>query len=183
MGTCSGPSKYYSASLPIQGRKMIFVTPTNDEPLEGILRYTESEYSFAFDVASPADLQKRSGSAGVTSLTVGTLQIEVGIEHGSILFVWGLCPRARWKRESIGRPNPIASGARVETSEKLQPGVSVEIAAVGSLSTSFDDTSGWVRVAKNQGSASHQEVEVASGVVLGLTNDDLDSLWLQPIFE
>jgi hypothetical protein len=162
---------------------MIFAAPTDEGPLEGILRYVGIEHSFAFDVASHTDLQMRSGTAGVTSLGIGTLQIEVAVETGTVLFAWGLHPRARWKIHSIGQPTPAATGARVEASRPLQRGVALAIAPVGSWTTSFDDTTGWVRVAKDEHSVSEQEVLVASGIVLGLTNRKLDSLWLQPIFE
>jgi hypothetical protein len=162
---------------------MTFTVALDGAPLEGILRYIEAEYSFTFDVSSPADLRARSGAAGVTSLSVGTLQIEVAVETGLVLFVWGLHPRSRWKVESVAQPNPAALSARVKPRVPLERGVTAQISPVGAWETYFDDTTGWARVAKNQGYRSEQEVLVATGIVLGITGHNLDSLWLQPIFE
>jgi hypothetical protein len=161
---------------------MTFVV-VNETPLGGVLRYVEAEHSFAFDVSSPVDLREHSGTAGVTSLSIGTLQLEVGVATGLVLFVWGLHPRTRWKSRPVGRPDPVMRGARVEVSAPLEPGVTVPIASVGAWSTSFDETTGWVRVAQHADAASEQEVLVATGIALGLTDSDLDSVWLHPIFQ
>jgi hypothetical protein len=162
---------------------MTFAAVVGEAPLEGILKYVEAEHSFMFDVASPADLQARSGAAGVTSLSVGTLQIEVGVETGRVLFVWGLHPRVNWNIRPIGRPSAVEVGARVEASVPLQRGVTLPLAPVGAWTTSFDDATGWVRVAKFADSRSEQDLLVATGIALGLTNAVLDSLWLHPVFE
>lgn len=152
-------------------------------PLAGTLRYVESEHSFAFDVGSPVELQDRVGGAGVTSLSVGTLQVEVGIESELVLFVWGLHPSTNWKREFVGQPKPTLAGVRVESAQSLRRGVSLSLAAVGAWDTSFDEKSGWVRIARDPTCASAVEVSVATGVVLGVTDGQLDSMWLQPVFE
>src|SRR5438067_1407980 len=75
-------------------------------PLGGVLFYSKREYSFRFVPASPDQLTERVGERGVTSLSVGTLQIEVGIEHKRALYVWGLHPYTRWK-PGILDPSPI----------------------------------------------------------------------------
>ena len=119
----------------------------------------------------------------MTSLSVGTLQIEVGVESGLVLFVWGLHPTTSWKRESVGPPKPPLAGLRVESDESLRRGVSLSLAAVGAWETNFDEESGWVRIARDPTCASAVEVAVATGVVLGVTDGHLDSVWLQPVFE
>jgi hypothetical protein len=150
-------------------------------PLDGTLHYLESEHSFTFDVASPADLQERAGSAGMTSLAVGTLQIEFAIDTGTVLFVWGLHPRAQWTPSSIGNPAARAGGVKVETSTSMQRGVSLRVAEVAEWTTEFDEETGWLRVAKETDGHSQQEILVATGVVLGLTDCELDAVWLQPV--
>ena len=119
----------------------------------------------------------------MTSLSVGTLQVEVGIESGLVLFAWGLHPKTKWKHESIGQPRPSLAGIRVESAQPLRRGVSLTLAGVGDWDTSYDDKSGWVRIARDPTHASALEAAVATGVVLGVTGGELDSIWLQPIFE
>ena len=152
-------------------------------PLSGLLRYVEPEHSFNFDAGSPADLQRRTGRAGVTSMSIGTLQLEVGIESGLVLFAWGLHPSISWNRESIGRPHTVPGGLRVESELPLQRGVSLALAPVGAWVTSFDEASGWVRISQDPNHASAVEVAVATGVALGVTDGRLDAVWLEPIFE
>jgi|SRR5215472_13217011 len=155
----------------------------NERPLEGILRYITAEHSFIFEPTSPADVQARSGLSGVTSLSVGTLQIEIGVDTRLVLFVWGLHPRTTWNMQPIGRPNPEKASVSVEMQVPLLRGVTVPIAPVGAWATSFDEITGWVRVARDANFASERELLVASGITLGLTNGGLDSLWLHPVFE
>ena len=162
---------------------MTLVAALDQLPLDGVLRYVTAEQSFTFDVASPVDLQVRSGSAGVTSLSVGTLQIEIGIATGLVLFVWGLHPQGSWRLQPVGRPNPVMSGARLETAVPLQRGVSLQLAAVGSWTTAFDETTGWLRVTKDFNRQSADEFLIASGIALGVTDGALDALWLQPVFD
>lgn len=162
---------------------MTFLPVPGRSPLEGLLRYVESEHSFTFDVASPAELQERTGVRGVTSLSVGTLQIEVGIETGAVLFAWGLHPRTAWHARGGRPPSPTMTGARVETLEPLQRGVTLELAGVGEWATMFDEETGWVLVTKRPDSVSEHELLVATGVALGISNGKLDAIWLRPIFE
>ena len=162
---------------------MRVVAVVDPPPLDGVLRYVDAEHSFTFDVASPADLQERSGSSGMTSLSIGTLQIEIGIETGLVLFVWGFHPRAAWKMQAVGQPDPVVTSARLDATVPLQRGVSVPIAAVGEWTTAFDEATGWLHIAKDLAQVSGQQLLVATGVALGVTDGRLDSLWLQPIFE
>lgn len=48
--------------------------------IEGVLTYDESEYGFSFSAQNGEALSERLGSEGVTSLLIGTLQLEVDIE-------------------------------------------------------------------------------------------------------
>jgi len=160
------------------------VTPfPGHEPLDGILRYVEEEHSFRFDVASPVDLEVRSGAAGVTSLSIGTLQIEVGVETRLALFAWGLHPRHSWRPGALRVPRLRICGARIETPVPLQRGVSLAIADTGEWSTKFDEGTGWVLTAPDTESVSEQVLLIAKGVAVGITDGALDSLWLHPVFE
>lgn len=161
----------------------MLLTVPDQPPLEGILRYAEEDHSFAFDVAAPDELRERSGDEGLTSLSIGTIQVEIGVATGLVLFAWGLHPRTSWALRAGREPTLTIGGARVEVSEPLRRGVSLPLAAVGEWATTFDEETGWVRVAKKPDVASEKDLLVASGVALGITSGVLDSLWLQPIFE
>lgn len=152
------------------------------DALEGWLCYDESEHSFRFTAGSPLDVADRAGAGGQTSLSIGTLQIEVGVSTGIVLFVWGLHPRAQWRVRSIGAPRAEPGVVRVLCPEHLRTGVSVGISEVGSWSTVYDPGAGWVRVSPGE-ETDDEQVLIASDTVVGLRRGHLSSVWLRPDFE
>ncbi len=161
---------------------MIIAIGAKEPPLEGLLRYAETEYSFDFDVGSPAELSRRTGESGVTSILIGTLQIEVGVATRRALYVWGLHPRNRWTSARLTRPVPDQRAVVIDPERTLTPGVSVGAAPVGAWSTEFDDESGWVRVAADA-AVDDMVAEIADGILLGERDGELHSVWLRPLFE
>jgi hypothetical protein len=163
---------------------MEFTIDDGGWPLDGVLRYIGSEHSFRFDIGEPQVLLDRSGDSGATSLSVGTLQIEVGVASGVVLYVWGLHPRFRWQQQPVGSPHPRTGTVRISNPSALQGGVSLEIAALGAWPTTYDRDSGWVQVGGEAGdSEGDDQVLIASGIVLGLHLGCLRSIWLQPVFD
>jgi hypothetical protein len=160
----------------------MFISASAPYSLEGTLRYLNDEQSFAFDVASPDDLLANLGSDEMTSVSVGTLQIEVSVPTGIVLFVWGFHPRATWREARLATPRAVPGSLRIDAGHDLRRGVSLRLAPPGAWATCFDDTTGWVRIAESEAGRGYY-VEVARGVVLGLANGELESLWLQPVFE
>ena len=150
-------------------------------PLEGSLEFDETEHSFRFTPASPLDLADRVDGGGLTSLSIGTLQIELAVATGSLLFVWGLHPHASWSERSIGSPQAASGLVRVARREIFAPGVTLGIADVGVWSTSFDAETGWVR-ASAAGRPDDTQVLIATDTVLGLRGGHLNSIWLRPEF-
>jgi hypothetical protein len=148
-------------------------------PLDGRLVYVEAEYSFRFDVAAPAELLERAGGQGLASVSIGTLQIEVGVATHHALFAWGLHPRLRWVEASL--PAPVSSGGVVLLGPDMDfsAGSSVALSAVGEWNTVYDISSGWLRVSANS-TGGEALVEVATGVLLGSSNGELCSVWLRP---
>lgn len=145
--------------------------------IEGQLSYREAEYSFNFNVTSPDILRAREGGAGRSSVSLGTLQIEVGTSTGTALFVWGLHPRTMWMEGQL--PKPLTRTGVVRFDDKFETAVSKLLASVGEWSTIYDPDGGWLRVAPDQ---DFEEVliEIASGVVLGEKKGRLSSVWLNP---
>lgn len=158
----------------------MFSIDEGGRPLDGILRYIGAEYSFKFDVSARQALLERVGGNGVTSLSIGTLQIEVGVDSGVVLYVWGLHPRTRWQRRCVGSPDYRNGTIRVSNPSPLQRGVGLEIVPVNAWPTFYDPVSGWVLVGDPE---VESRVLIASGVILGVGDAQLRSVWLQPVFE
>lgn len=163
--------------------RRVTLTATKGAPLDGTLVYSDSEYSFRFEVSSSAELASRLGSLGRTSLEVGTLQLELDVATGAMLFVWGLHPRARWVDGACSPDRATPGIVRARSDPQLEAGVTIAIAEVGGWSTTYDGTTGWVRVAEDPTAKDDGQIMIASGIVVGLRGDRLVSLWLQPTFE
>ena len=149
-------------------------------PLEGVLTYDYSEFGFSFDPQSGDSLRARVGSKGVTSASVGTLQLEIDIESQEVLFAWGYFPLAGSGEGGLNPP-PFSAGRVLAVPDRpLQPGVSVDISEERWESI-LDPASGWVLIQSGKGG--HAEfTEVADGICLGIRDGDLVSVWLKPVF-
>jgi hypothetical protein len=153
------------------------------QELEGTLVYASREHSFRFDVGSPIEFAERIGTSGVTSLTVGTLQVEVGVDTHLVLFIWGLHPRARWIEGVVGTPNYRTGIVEVQEPRDLRRGVSIGLAEVNAWSTVHDSETGWLRVAA-PAVQDDDLVLVSTSAVLGLgRTGELTSIWLQPVLD
>jgi hypothetical protein len=161
---------------------MIFRLGDEDPPLAGLLNYTDAEYSFGFEIGSPADLSQRAGESGVTSVLAGTLQIEIGVATRRALYVWGLHPRNRWTSAVLTAPDAEPRAAFFDPDRSFEPGVSISVAPVGAWRTEFDDESGWIRVAPDS-RADDAVANIAEGILLGRRDGELHSIWLQPVFK
>jgi hypothetical protein len=161
---------------------MVSFSHRQGEALEGSLVYDEPEYSFRFTPGSPLDLAERAGKLGLTSISIGTLQIEVGVATCTVLFAWGLHPHSRWLSHALDAPDPKVGIVRVNCPGGLQRGVSIGLAEVGAWTTLCDRHTGWIRVAIDSDLADEEQVLVATGIVLGLRQKSLVSVWLHPVF-
>lgn len=154
----------------------------SEPPLDGVLRYIESQHSVVFDVGSPDELARRRGDSGVMSIAVGTLQVEIGIATRRALYVWGLHPRSSWSSDNLSPPEGQPLAVILDPGTPLVPGVSIAVAGVGEWGSTYDPTRGWLRV-----SATAQEddtlAQIAEGTMLGACSGELHSIWLQPFFE
>lgn len=159
------------------------VSDSDGSALDGVLHYIEAEYSFRFDAESPQDLFERVGDDGVTSLLIGTLQIEVAVESGAALFVWGLHPHLDWHPRSIGTPVAQIASLRLSDLSVLQRGVSIRIARVGEWTTFYDEVTGWIQVSSDAvaDADADERFMIATGTVLGLRAGGLHSIWLHPV--
>ncbi|MFE3687524.1 hypothetical protein ACFXPM_30410 [Streptomyces sp. NPDC059095] len=144
-----------------------------------MLTYDESEHGFSFSAQSSSALTERLGTEGVTSLLIGTLQLEVDIESQDVLFAWGYLPNIRRKTAALGTPDYSPGQVSISTDYSLEPGVSLDVPGEN-WEVLFDPASGWVAILRKK-TVRAELVQVASGIVLGLTNGDLVSIWLLPV--
>jgi hypothetical protein len=162
---------------------MIIEIVGTDSANDGLVIYREGDYAFDFHPLDPLHLSERTGDQGVSSLGIGSLQIEIGIETRLALFAWGYCPRQGWKEGHLDVPRIVQGQVQVND-QPLGRGVSHPVGEEASdWRTTYDIDSGWVRIHRTSSTDSDQLVEIASGTLLDIRNGDLWSLWLHPTFE
>lgn len=150
-------------------------------PLAGTLRYSESDRGFTFQPRSLDDLARLEGGGGRTSLVADTLQLEVAVDSGRALYVWGYLPTESWQRAELKLPISASGSVTVELDDPpLEAGISVAIAR-SNWHVLFDESSGLVRVVRDQ-RIPEKLVEIADDVRLGLNGTELISFWLSPEF-
>jgi hypothetical protein len=151
------------------------------DPLTGHLLYRATEYSFAFTVSDSLEVRQRAGSEGVTSLVADSLQLEVGVETGQLLFAWGYLPEGSWLAAALRQPRLVPGVVKVEDLDELESGVSLSISRGADWVVEFDRSLGWLRVSS---SADVREVivQIADGVAVGVLRGFIVEIWLRPEF-
>lgn len=152
----------------------------NGSIFEGVLTYSDSEGSFSFSARNGEALRERLGSEGVTSVVIGTLQLEVDIESREVVFVWGYFPMVRRTAAVLSPPQSIAGRVSISSDEDFEHGVSLRVPG-NEWRDSYDPSSGWVAIRLND-APDATFVQIADGTVLGIDNGDLVSVWLKPVF-
>lgn len=152
-------------------------------PLAGELLYRQCEYSIDFKAASPEQLAARVGTAGSTSLSFATLQIEIGIESCDLLYPWGLFPNTRWGAADLVVPGFQPGRVRWMPAAQPQAGVSIRFPGGESWPTTQDRSSGWICVGNTIPHRDAVAVEYAKNAAAVLVDTQLVSLWLRPRLE
>ncbi|MFD6155197.1 hypothetical protein ACFWF7_16045 [Nocardia sp. NPDC060256] len=129
----------------------------------------------------PTAVESGFGRRGVTSLVIQYLQLEIDIESGRALHIWGLHYQPNWSDAEV-RPQDVESAVvTVRAEPPLIPGVSIGLDEGIDWKTEYDRRTGWVRVSR-YGSASTRLFEIATGTLVGLDHDELASVWIHPEF-
>ena len=157
---------------------MKFDTDLSGTPLKGTLRYNTSEHAFEFLPLTPTDLAARTGAAGTTSIALGTLQLELDVSTGLVLFAWGYSPRTAWRDGSLPNPQMKSGAVRVIATSAFKPGVAVDFTEARDWQLTRDQTSQWVFLGCSPEPSS--VVEIATGVGLVIRNAVLSGVWLRP---
>lgn len=157
-----------------------FQSGLESAPLTGALLYRSEEYSFDFVPESAEDVRTRAGSRGTTSLLLGTLQLETGVETGLVLFPWGFHPKKLWRSGVVTRPIARPGTVRAVTSSPLEVGVSLEVDERSEWLTWYDPRSTEVCFRRDGSPEPSQLIEFATGAVAGIVGGELVGIWLRP---
>jgi hypothetical protein len=159
-----------------------FYIDRNQPRLEGQLLFVEHSLEFVPDL--PRELAAREGSWGVTSVVIDTVQIEIGIEQGNVLYVWGfLGPVEFLNRRQITLAPPLSHpvGLRVaDDAGEFIPGVSIGLDWDRAWPVGYDPRSGWICIGKPNVMATNDCIEFASNSIAVIEKGELQALWLRP---
>lgn len=147
------------------------------EATAGDLTYSRAEQAFAF---APAD-RTRAGS----SIQIGQLQIRIDHRTAQLAYVEGLHPAAEWRLRALTIPTFSAGSISA-----VEPtfGSTERIARISLIDplgwrTTYDERSGWLRVAPCRPDADDHTMLIADGIAVGLLGAAINSVWLHPTFE
>ena len=150
--------------------------------IEGVVSYKTGEYSFDFEVDSELEIRKRISDKGKTSIAIGTLQLEVDVFSGLILYAWGYHPYFNWKSQTLSIPFPHKVCCIKINDEELKTGVSIKISEVEEWETFFDEENGWVCITSLKTPEPRGKyIKFAANTIAEIDQGKLLSLWLCPV--
>ncbi|MCL4872324.1 MAG: hypothetical protein KJ063_25465 [Anaerolineae bacterium] len=149
-----------------------------DSILHGKQIYRRNEYSFDFLPDNHDELKELIGAMGTTSLSIGTLQIEISIENRKLLYVWGYHPYFNWKTASILEPEAFLGSVTLSPKHKLEPGVSLAVAEDEKWQTFHDANSGCIVVTRYEDFLTGTCIKIADDCTIELKGNSLFSLVL-----
>lgn len=163
---------------------MIYYTiHTPESILKGQLVYRMQEHSFDFEVESYTLLQERMGQGGTTSLLIESVQIEVGVTTGFLLFVWGYYPRFTWINDHLSPPLSKMGSIHGQLNPPFEEGVAVPLTPMKSWTTKYDAATGWICIRADTSTKSGVAIEFATNVIAVVEETAFHELWLHPTFE
>lgn len=148
--------------------------------LSGELLYRISEHSFDYAPNDYAGLEEIAGIKGRTSILIGTLQLEVGVETKAVLYAWGYAPRVSWLRANVHAPPAIKSGLKIALDSDLRAGISIRLAVVGEWRTEHNSETGWIVVSSVPDPTAGESIEFADNTIATLRSGRLVAVWLHP---
>jgi len=148
--------------------------------LLGRPEYAIEDYAFDFEIQKPEEWRGTKGPVNCTSLSIGTLQLELWIEESLCLYVWGYCPHVGWKCSPISRPSSRPGALRVVQDTAFIPGVSVGIEEMVPPTSHFNPESGWFCIGNVEAPRGSQVVEFATDTLAAVRGGKLVSLWVKP---
>lgn len=147
--------------------------------LHGKQIYQKDEYSFDFIPNDQNVLRELAGTMGTTSLSIGTLQIEIGIEHKNLLYVWGYHPWFNWKTTLLPEIRFSLGCVTLSSDHKLTEGITLAIDEGQNWQTFRDSNLGYIIITRCEDFLKHSLIKIADGCMAELKGDSLLSLCLR----
>jgi hypothetical protein len=152
--------------------------------IPGRLIYNSSEYSIDFVDFCGEAVALRAGGQGCCSITVGTLQIEVGVETGRLLYPWGLCPLIGLEKKHIKMKRVEHAGVYVDSGEhELVAGVAIEIPGSVFWRMFKDVATGWICIGNCEMEERVRLVQFSINAMISLRDEVAIAVWIRPGLE
>jgi len=148
--------------------------------IEGVLEYRAAEYSLNFARLPGLSPEQTSGQDDLTSIAVGTLQLEIAVQTRALLYAWGYFPNTAWVRRPLAPPEMKRGSVSLRPPlPTLSRGVALEYIAAKSWRIEYDEGSGWLYF--GDGAAAERVILFASNTAISLRADKVVALWLRPL--
>ncbi|MFM0397877.1 hypothetical protein [Paraburkholderia aspalathi] len=145
--------------------------------VDGDLIYRKSEFSIDF-VQTKDSAGEKNSRVDVSSISIGTLQLEVSMKCGEVLFPWGYFSSSRWISHPLTPPVAVPGRLLLSDTTTLLAGGASDLPGSEEWNTYFDRSSGWVLVGGE--CVGDVAIEFATRVIGLLANEQLVGLWLKP---
>ncbi|WP_037588721.1 hypothetical protein [Stenoxybacter acetivorans] len=163
---------------------ILFEFNKSDRPLLGKLFYYQSEYSLDFIEYPDEDFTKLPSARGYTSISVDTLQIEIDIDTGKLLYPWGLFPLVNAIEKPLILPSSYYGEIYIRVrNSKLISGVSIDFPSAKNWVLYKDSSSGWIFIGDRNIIQYSFSIEFARNVIASIENNNIVAFWMKPIVE
>lgn len=179
-GTTGRPSPWSVSELEESVTNIARLEAPASNLLPGTLEYRSADHAFAFEPDIDAAEWKELLAGERSSLAIDTLQIEVSVPTGRMLYVWGYHPVERWSKATLNPPASGPGALKVQSSDAMIPGASLAIDNGSPWITSHDSRSGWICVRSPSREQVSDAVEFASDSIAEVAGARLVALWLHP---
>ncbi|MDF7675787.1 hypothetical protein PT286_03440 [Neisseriaceae bacterium ESL0693] len=161
--------------------ELLFKVEKTNCPLNGDLVYYQTEYSFDFINCDKNQIEILKGNADCISLCIGTLQFEMSIDTGKILYPWGYYPLETALIKTLSVPTSFYGELSVIIkNDTFVSGVSIDIPNSERWQLYRDADSGWIFIGDIYIQDFSYSVEFAQNVIASLVDDRLVGFWMKP---
>lgn len=144
-------------------------------PLTGKLLYRLRDHALDFEALSPKHAASCVGPSGQTSVAVGTVQLEVSVDSGRVLYPWGYLPRESLRVSKLQRLNGEAGCLFVGNGARLISGITDVVADSLTVSMLRDGSGTLLQITVLPG-PTDTVIEFAQGCTVGLQGGALSVL-------
>ena len=154
----------------------------NSVPVNGKPKYVVDDQALAYLADTRSGAHLPSQRVGQTSLVAGTLQLEVSVPDGTVMWLWGYAPLSAWRRASLIVPEAKHAALTV-VNPNIEAAKSVRLWPDDRISLMVDPSSGWFRLCDATYSPREQGemwIEFAQDTIAELRADRLVAIFVRP---